>query len=45
MGSVCVCVNKQGTWEQGNEKRQISWIKSVYDTMEIRGLFTDYLKR
>ena len=46
MGSlcVCVCVNKQGTWEHTNEKRQISWIKSVYDTMRIRGLFTDYFK-
>ena len=41
---VCVCVNKQGTWEDSNEKRQISWIKSVYDTMGIRGLFTDYFK-
>ena len=43
MRSVCELVSRKHG-EHCNEKKQISWMKTVYHTVGIRSLFTDYFK-
>ena len=43
VSSVCELVSRKHG-EHCNEKKQISWMKTVYHTVGIRSLFTDYFK-